>query len=53
MVRGFLGVVILSGVDYDTEDREAFRQVSFEGCPPPAWKVVCHGFYEFWNVDVP
>ena len=51
-VGQYVGVVVLSGADYGTQDREAFRPALFEECMAPAWKVVCDAVHEFPGVKV-
>jgi uroporphyrinogen decarboxylase len=52
IVGEFVDVVVLSGADYGTQDREAFRPTLFEDCMAPAWKVVCDAVHEFSGVKV-
>jgi len=51
-VGEYLDVVVLSGADYGTQDREAFRPELFGECMAPGWKVVCDAVHEFPNVKV-
>ena len=52
VVGEFVEVVVLSGADYGTQDREAFRPELFGECMAPGWKVVCDAVHEFANVKV-
>ncbi|MFA6108315.1 MAG: uroporphyrinogen decarboxylase family protein [Candidatus Latescibacterota bacterium] len=47
-----IDVVVLSGADYGTQDREAFRPQLFGECMVPGWKVVCDAVHEFPGVKV-
>ncbi len=51
-VGEYVDVVVLSGADYGTQDREAFRPALFGECMAPAWKVVCDAVHEFAGVKV-
>ncbi len=51
-VGEFLDVVVLSGADYGTQDREAFRPELFGACMAPGWKVVCDAVHRFPHVKV-
>ena len=51
-VGEYVDVVVLSGTDYGTQDREAFRPDLFRECMAPGWKVVCDAVHEFPNVKV-
>ncbi len=51
-VGGDIDVVVLSGADYGTQDREAFRPALFGRCMAPAWKVLCDAVHEFAGVKV-
>jgi uroporphyrinogen decarboxylase len=48
----YVEVVVLSGTDYGTQDREAFRPDYFGACMAAGWKVVCDAVHEFANVKV-
>ena len=52
VVGEYLDVVVLSGADYGTQDREAFRPSLFGECMAPGWKVVCDAVHEFPHVKV-
>ncbi len=52
VVGEYVEVVVLSGADYGTQDREAFRPDLFGECFVPGWKVVCDAVHEFANVKV-
>jgi uroporphyrinogen decarboxylase len=51
-VGEYVAVVVLSGADYGTQDREAFRPQLFGECMAPGWKVVCDAVHEFPGVKV-
>ena len=51
-VGDYVDVVVLSGADYGTQDREAYRPSLFGECMAPGWKVVCDAVHEFPNVKV-
>jgi uroporphyrinogen decarboxylase len=51
-VGEYLDVVVLSGADYGTQDREAFRPSLFGECMAPGWKVVCDAVHAFPHVKV-
>ena len=51
-VGEFVDVVVLSGADYGTQDREAFRPALFGECMTPSWKLVCDAVHEFPDVKV-
>ncbi|MBT3343002.1 MAG: hypothetical protein HN712_08900 [Gemmatimonadetes bacterium] len=48
----YIDVVVLSGADYGTQDRECFRPELFGEVMAPAWKIVCDAVHEFENVKV-
>ena len=48
----YIEVVVLSGADYGTQDREVFRPSLFGDIMAPAWKIVCDAVHEFANVKV-
>ncbi|MDA0337209.1 MAG: hypothetical protein O2782_18760 [bacterium] len=48
----YIEVVVLSGADYGTQDREVFRPALFGDIMAPAWKIVCDAVHEFANVKV-
>ncbi len=50
LVGEFVEVVVLSGADYGTQDREVFRPELFGECIAPGWQVVCDAVHEFANV---
>ena len=50
VVGEYLDVVVLSGADYGTQDREAFRPELFGTCMAPGWKLVCDAVHEFPHV---
>lgn len=52
VVGEYLDVVVLSGADYGTQDREAFRPELFGKVMTPGWKVVCDAVHAFPNVKV-
>lgn len=52
VVGEYLEVVVLSGADYGTQDREAFRPELFGECMAPGWKLVCDAVHEFPHVKV-
>lgn len=52
VVGEYLEVVVLSGADYGTQDREAFRPDLFGKCMAPGWKLVCDAVHEFPHVKV-
>jgi uroporphyrinogen decarboxylase len=51
-VGEFIDVVVLTGADYGTQDREAFRPRLFGECMAPGWKIVCDAVHEFADVKV-
>ena len=51
-VGEYIDVVVLSGADYGTQDREAFRPSLFGEMMTPAWKLVCDAVHEFPDVKV-
>ena len=52
VVGDYIDVVVLSGADYGTQDREVFRPSLFGDILAPAWKLVCDAVHEFPNVKV-
>ena len=52
VVGEYIDVVVLSGADYGTQDREVFRPSLFGEVVAPAWKLVCDAVHEFPNVKV-
>ena len=48
----YIEVVVLSGADYGTQDREVFRPSLFGDTMAPAWKLVCDAVHEFADVKV-
>ncbi len=52
VVGEYVEVVVPSGADYGTQDREAFRPQLFGEVMTPGWKVVCDAVHEFPNVKV-
>lgn len=52
VMGAYIEVVILSGADYGTQDREVFRPTLFGDIMAPAWKLVCDAVHEFANVKV-
>jgi len=48
----YIDVVVLSGADYGTQDRECFRPELFGEIMAPAWKIVCDAVHEFEDVKV-
>lgn len=51
-VGEYVDVVVLSGADYGTQDREVFRPSLFGDIMAPAWKLVCDAVHEFADVKV-
>ncbi len=51
-VGEYVDVVVLTGADYGTQDREAYRPSLFGECMTPGWKIVCDAVHEFPNVKV-
>ena len=49
-VGEYLDVVVLSGADYGTQDRECFRPELFGQCMAPGWEVVCDAVHEYDDV---
>ena len=52
VVGEYIDVVVLSGADYGTQDREVFRPALFGDIMAPAWKIVCDAVHEYENVKV-
>ena len=52
VVGEYVEVVVLSGADYGTQDREAFRPELFGRCMAPGWELVCDAVHEFPQVKV-
>jgi hypothetical protein len=52
VVGEYVDVVVLSGADYGTQDREAFRPTLFGEMMAPGWKLVCDAVHEFADVKV-
>ncbi len=52
VVGEYIDVVVLSGADYGTQDREVFRPTLFGEVMAPAWKIVCDAVHEFPHVKV-
>ena len=52
VVAEYVDVVVLSGSDYGTQDREVFRPELFGEIMTPGWKLVCDAVHEFEDVKV-
>ena len=52
VVGEYVDVVVLSGADFGTQDRECYRPQLFGEVMAPAWKVVCDAVHEFADVKV-
>ena len=52
VVGEYLDVVVLSGADYGTQDREVFRPQLFGEIMTPGWKLVCDAVHEFAHIKV-
>ena len=52
VVGQYLEVVVVSGADFGTQDREVFRPDLFAQCMAPGWKLVCDVVHEFPHVKV-
>jgi len=52
VVGEYVEVVVLSGADYGTQDREVYRPELFGECMTPGWKLVCDAVHAFPHVKV-